>query len=54
VEVGVACCWVVVSAVYWGIDATASWGVVGVGIYVLGIVAVAIGWIIGVRGSRGS
>jgi len=34
---------VAVGAVCWGIDATASWGVVGVGICVLGVVAVAIG-----------
>ena len=43
-----------VGTVYWGIDATASWGIIGVGICVLGIIAVAIGWIIGVRGSGGS
>jgi len=45
---------VAVGAVYWGIDVTASWGVIGVGIYILGVVAVAIGWIIGVGGSGGS
>jgi hypothetical protein len=34
---------VAVSAVYWGIDAIASWGVIGVGIYILGVIAIAIG-----------
>jgi len=34
---------VAVSVVCWGIDAIASWGVIGVGIYVPGIVAIAIG-----------
>ena len=43
-----------VSAVYWGIDIIASWGIIGVGICVLGVIAIAIGWITGVRGSRGS
>ena len=32
-----------VGAVCWGIDVIAGWGVIGVGIYVLGVVAVAIG-----------
>jgi len=41
---------VAVSAVCWGIDATAGWGVIGVGICVLGVVAIAIG----VGGSGGS
>jgi len=45
---------VAVSAAYWGIDITASWGIIGVGIYILSIIAIAIGWIIGVGGSRGS
>jgi len=34
---------VAVGAVCWGIDAIASWGVVGVGICVLGVIAIAIG-----------
>jgi len=34
---------VAVGAVCWSIDTTAGWGVIGVGIYVPGVVAVAIG-----------
>jgi len=35
---------VAVGVVYWGIDVTAGWGVIGVGIYVLGgVIAIAIG-----------
>jgi hypothetical protein len=34
---------VAVGAVCWGIDVIASWDVVGVGIYVLGVIAIAIG-----------
>jgi len=34
---------VAVGAVYWGVDIIANWGVMGVGIYILGIMAVAIG-----------
>ena len=43
-----------VGAACWGIDAAAGWGVIGVGICVPGVVAVAIGWITGVRGNGGS
>jgi len=45
---------VAVSTACWGIDVIAGWGVIGVGICIPGVVAVAIGWIIGVKGSRGS
>jgi hypothetical protein len=34
---------VAVSAVYWGIDVIAGWGVIGVGIYILGVIVIAIG-----------
>jgi len=34
---------VAVGAVCWGINIIASWGVVGVGIYIPGVIAIAIG-----------